>query len=73
MEKFEPQETGSDSTKRTLSEERVLHGWAGGTEYEQIPNKSFEQGDVDRLHALFGEACYGGLTFHGPACLTRPS
>ena len=75
--KFEPLKIGSKSTKKTRSDERVLHGCHGGTEYEQIPNMDEELpvgwsgADFLRLHALFAAVCEGTLSFMLPACLVR--
>ena len=64
--RFEPLVIGSGSTKKTLSGERVLHGSADGTEYEQIPN-------VSELHSLFRQVCEGSLRFQRPLNLTLSS
>jgi site-specific DNA recombinase len=81
---FEPRENGFHSTKRTHSDERVLHGWTRGTESEQNPKTIRENGetiwengervgDVQSLYALFAQVCEGSLVFRRPACLTYAS
>jgi len=68
---FEPLEIGSESTKKALSDERVLHGWASGTEYEQIPNKVINFLDTQELNSLFQQICEGKLCFQRPLSVTR--
>lgn len=69
-EKFEPQLSSSQSTKKTLSNERVFHGWTNATESEQLPNISDNVENKEELFALFRAICEGTLRFHRPACLS---
>lgn len=60
---FEPLIIRSTSTKRTLSGERVHHGWASGTESEQKAKFNDGLNAERQLFALFRAICEDTLSF----------